>query len=130
LGKTITASQYLMAKAQLQMACREAAKFHETYDIWLTPTLGRPPVTLGTFDMNERDVMKSFGAQIDYVPFTAMQNATGEPAINLPLFWNAAGLPIGTQFVGRFGDEETLLKLAAQIEQAAPWRDRYNSVKV
>ena len=88
------------------------------------------PVTLGTFDMNERDVMKSFGAQIDYVPFTAMQNATGQPAINLPLYWNAQGLPIGTQFVGRFGDEETLLKLAGQIEQAAPWKDRYKSVKV
>jgi amidase len=59
-----------------------------------------------------------------------MQNATGEPAINLPLYWNAEGLPVGTQFVGRFGDEETLLKLAGQIEQAAPWKDRYKSVKV
>ena len=47
---------------------------------------------------------------IDYVPFTAMQNATGQPAINLPLHWNKAGLPIGTQFVGRFGDEVTLLE--------------------
>jgi amidase len=130
LGKTITASQYLQAKALIQRAGRDAAKFHETYDIWITPTLGRPPVTLGTFDMNERDVMKSFGAQIDYVPFTAMQNATGQPAINLPLYWNAQGLPIGTQFVGRFGDEETLLRLAGQIEQAAPWKDRYTAVKV
>jgi len=130
LGKTITAAQYLMAKASIQRAGRDAAKFHETYDVWITPTLGRPPVTLGTFDMSERDVMKSFGAQIDYVPFTAMQNATGQPAINLPLYWNAQGLPIGTQFVGRFGDEETLLKLAGQIEQAAPWKDRYKSVKV
>jgi amidase len=87
-------------------------------------------VKLGTFDMRERDPAKSFGAQADYVPFTAMQNATGQPAINLPLFWNGDGLPIGTQFVGRFGDEETLLKLSAQIEQAAPWNDRYKSLRI
>ncbi len=129
-GKGVSASQYLQAKALIQRAGRDAAKFHETYDVWLTPTLGRPPVPLGTFDMMEKDITKSFGAQIDYVPFTAMQNATGQPAINLPLFWNADGLPVGTQFVGRFGDEETLLKLAAQIEQAAPWKDRYKSVRV
>jgi amidase len=129
-GKNVSASQYLQAKALIQRAGRDAAKFHETYDVWITPTLGRPPVALGTFDMMEKDVAKAFGAQIDYVPFTAMQNATGEPAINLPLYWNAEGLPVGTQFVGRFGDEETLLKLAAQIEQAAPWKDRYKSVKV
>jgi amidase len=129
-GKNVSASQYLQAKALIQRAGRDAAKFHETYDVWITPTLGRPPVALGTFDMTEKDVAKAFGAQIDYVPFTAMQNATGEPAINLPLYWNAEGLPVGTQFVGRFGDEETLLKLAAQIEQAAPWKDRYKSVKV
>ncbi len=129
-GKSVSASQYLMAKATLQAAGRQAARFHETYDIWLTPTLGKPPVTLGTFDMTERDPAKSFGAQIDYVPFTAMQNATGQPAINLPLFWNTDNLPIGTQFVSRFGDEETLLKLAGQIEAAAPWWNRYKTVKV
>ncbi|HTO42156.1 MAG TPA: amidase family protein [Rhizomicrobium sp.] len=129
-GKTVSASQYLMAKAALQMAGRDAARFHETYDVWITPTLGKPPVALGTFDMTERDVAKAFGAQTEYVPFTAMQNATGQPAINLPLFWNAAGLPIGTQFVGRFGDEETLLRLSHQIEQAAPWFQRYQTIKV
>lgn len=129
-GKQISASQYIGAKAMLQMAGRQTARFHETYDLWLTPTLGKPPVTLGTFDMDERDVTKSFGAQIDYVPFTAMQNATGQPAINLPLYWNKENLPIGVQFVGRFGDEETLLKLAASIEKAAPWAARYAKVEV
>jgi amidase len=128
-GKQISASQYIGAKAMLQMAGRQAAQFHETYDMWLTPTLGKPPVKLGTFDMDERDVAKSFGAQIDYVPFTAMQNATGQPAINLPLYWNKENLPIGVQFVGRFGDEETLLKLAASIEKTAPWAGRYASVE-
>jgi amidase len=129
-GKQISASQYIGAKAMLQMAGRQAAQFHQTYDMWLTPTLGKPPVKLGVFDMDERDVAKSFGAQIDYVPFTAMQNATGQPAINLPLYWNKENLPIGVQFVGRFGDEENLLKLAASIEKATPWASRYASVEV
>src|SRR6201996_8981427 len=129
-GKQISASRYIGAKAMLQMAGRQVAQFHETYDMWLTPTLGKPPVKLGEFDMDERDVAKSFGAQIDYVPFTAMQNATGQPAINLPLYWNKENLPIGVQFVGRFGDEENLLKLAASVEKAAPWAGRYASVEV
>ncbi|HUO94217.1 MAG TPA: amidase family protein [Rhizomicrobium sp.] len=123
-GKRITASEYLHAKAAMQQAPRRAAKFHETYDVWLSSTLGTPPVKLGTFDMEERDPQKSFAPLIDYVPFTAMQNVTGQPAINLPLHWNDAGLPVGTHFVGRYGDETTLLQLAAQLEQAAPWAQR------
>jgi amidase len=123
-GKTVTASTYLIAKESLNVAARETAKFHETYDFWLSATLGAPPAKLGTFDMEERDPVKSFAPIIDYVPFTAMQNATGQPAINLPLHWNKDGLPIGVQFVGRFGDELGLLRLAAQLEKAAPWTDR------
>lgn len=57
-----------------------------------------------------------------------MQNATGQPAINLPLHWNEMGLPVGVQFVGRFGDEATLLRLAAQIEKAAPWNDKHPAI--
>jgi amidase len=129
-GKQVTASQYLLAKGQMQQAARMGAKFHETYDTWLTPTLGLPPVKLGTFDMEERDPIKSFAPLIDYVPYTAMQNITGQPAINMPLYWNRDDLPIGVQFVGRFGDEETLLKLAAQLEMAAPWREQYKKIKL
>ena len=80
--------------------------------------------------MDERDPQKSFGPLIDYVPFTAMQNVTGQPAINLPLHWNENGLPIGVQFVGRFGDELTLLKLAGELEKAAPWADRYAKIRI
>ncbi len=127
-GKTISASDYFQAKALMNVASREAARFHETYDVWLSATLAEPPVPLGRFDMSERDAKKAFDAQIDYVPYTPMQNATGQPAINLPLHWNAAGLPVGVQFVGRFGDEEILLKLAMQLERAAPWADRYAKI--
>jgi len=123
-GKTVTASAYLIAKESMNSAAREMARFHETYDFWLSATLGAPPVKLGTFDMEERDPEKSFAPIIDYVPFTAMQNATGQPAINLPLHWNKEGLPVGVQFVGRFGDELGLLRLATQLEKAAPWAHR------
>lgn len=129
-GKRIGASDYLIGKAAMQGAARKAAAFHETYDVWLSPTLGLPPVKLGTFDMDERDPAKSFAPLIDYVPFTAMQNVTGEPAINLPLYWNADGLPVGTHFVGRYGDEATLLQLAAQLETAAPWAQRRPPLEV
>ncbi|HWU27453.1 MAG TPA: amidase family protein, partial [Rhizomicrobium sp.] len=123
-GCKVTASDYIHAKNRLQGTARTLAKFHRDYDVWLNATLGSPPVKLGTFDMDERDPEKSFAPLIDYVPFTALQNATGQPAINLPLHWNAEDLPIGVQFVGRFGDESTLLQLAAQLEEAAPWGHR------
>jgi len=129
-GKSVSASDYLLAKAAMNTASREAARFHETHDVWASATLGLPPVPLGTFDMNEKDPIKSFAPLIDYVPFTAMQNVTGQPAINLPLYWNAQDLPIGVQFVGRLGDEETLLRLAAQLEQAAPWYSNYSRIRI
>jgi amidase len=60
----------------------------------------------------------------DYMPFTPLFNATGQPAMSVPLHWNAAGLPIGMQFAARLGDEATLFRLAGQLEQARPWFDR------
>jgi amidase len=129
-GKSIAASDYLRAKAMLDMTARTMAIFHETWDAWLTPTLGAPPVKLGTFDMTEENVEKAFDPLIDYVPFTPMQNVTGQPGINLPLYWNKEGLPVGVQFVGRYGDEKTLLQLAGQLEKAQPWAHRYKQVAV
>ena len=129
-GKRVSASEYLIAKHVMNTASRETARFHQTYDAWLSATLGAPPVKLGNFDMEERDPQRSFAPIIDYVPFTAMQNVTGQPAINLPLHWNGEGLPVGVQFVGRFGDELGLLRLAAQIEQAAPWASRHASIRI
>lgn len=121
-GKKISAGTYLNAVTMLQAAGRTVARWHQTYDIWLTPTLGMPPLKIGHVDTSERDPQKAFAPIIDYVPFTALQNATGQPAISLPLHWNKARLPIGTQFVGRFGDEATLLRLAGQLEKAKPWK--------
>lgn len=124
-GQRVTGPQYLMGVTMLQMGARQVAQFHQTYDCWLTTTLGAPPIKLGTIDRNERDVMKAMGPVLDWVPFTPIQNATGQPAISLPLHWTADGLPVGVMFAGRFGDEATLFRLAGQLEEARPWRDRH-----
>lgn len=129
-GKNVSASDYLQGKDLFNGASREMGRFHDTYDVWITPTLGRPPEKNGVFDFDNTDLTKSFEPQIDYVPFTAMQNVTGQPAMNIPLYWNKDNLPIGTQFVAPFGDELTLLKLAAQLEKSNPWFDRYAKIKV
>lgn len=123
-GRQIGAAQYLIAVAMLQMQGRQVGRFHETYDCWMTPTLGAPPLRLGVVDLDEREPAKALEPLLDYVPFTPLQNATGQPAISLPLHWTAGGLPVGVMFAGRFGDEATLLRLAAQLEAAAPWHDR------
>jgi amidase len=128
-GKAVSATRYIQSKMILNRVTRGVARFHQRYDLWLTPTLGEPPWELGRFNPDRNDVdvaMAEFGA---YVPFTPLQNITGQPAINLPLHWNAQGLPIGVQFVGAFGDETTLLQLATQLEQAEPWAGRYQTVE-
>jgi len=127
-GKQITAVEYQMAIAQVQMMSRQMAHFMEAHDVWLTPTLGAPPLKLGTIDIHERDPQKAFAPVIDYVPFTALENATGQPAISLPLHWSADGLPVGMMFAGRFGEEALLLRLAAQLEQARPWKDKHPKI--
>jgi amidase len=123
-GKAITAAQYLMAWGGLQQVARMVARWQAKYDAWLTPTLGAPPLRLGSVDVMESDVTKALAPLLNYATITPLQNVTGQPAINLPLHWNADGLPIGVQFVGRFGDEATLLALAAELERARPWDRR------
>ena len=124
VGKTITAAQYQLCWMTLQGATRQVAAWQKPYDAWITPVLAQPPLRIGTVDLEETDLMKGFAPIIHYIPFTALQNVTGQPAINLPLAWSKSGLPIGVQFVGRFGEEHVLLSLAAEIEKAAPWNKK------
>ncbi len=124
MGQRITSSAYLLAQIALQRISRQASAFWEEYDIWLTPTLAEPPVPLGTFDAAPDNPMQGFYRAVDYVPFTPIANATGQPAMSVPLYWNKEGLPVGTHFVARFGDEGMLFRLAAQLEAARPWADR------
>ena len=123
-GKQVTGAQYLLALAMIQITGRAIGQFHERYDALLTTTLGAPPIALGTIDIEQRDVTIAFEPIVNYVPFTPMQNATGQPAISLPLHWTADGLPVGVMFSAKLGDEATLLRLAGQLEQARPWKDR------
>ncbi|MEP7271525.1 MAG: amidase [Acidobacteriota bacterium] len=124
MGRRRTAPEYLIAVQMLQVYSRRVAALFEGIDVLLTPTLGEPPVPLGTFDSTADEPLRGMQRSVGFVPFTPLFNATGQPAMSVPLYWNADGLPIGTHFVGRFGDEATLFRLAAQLESARSWRDR------
>jgi amidase len=123
-GKQISASHYLLAQNTLQAFAREVGRFMQRHDVVLTPTLAEPPLPLGSFDsppLNPFEVQQRLAT---FVPFCPLANVTGQPAMSVPLYWNGEGLPIGTQFIGRYGDEATLFRLAAQLEAARPWRDK------
>ncbi|SHN47708.1 amidase [Cryptosporangium aurantiacum] len=124
---------------------RRLAAFHASTDLLLTPTTAMPPPRIGFFDIPAplRAGQKAFLAtrtagllrhtgivdrlireNLGWVPYTQLANLTGRPAMTVPLHSTPDGLPIGVQFVGRLGAEPTLLRLAAQLETAAPWADR------
>jgi amidase len=124
LGRAIDGGTYLRSVQELQLISRQIAEYFEGIDVLLTPTLAEPPAPLGTFESPPGEPLTGLFRAASYVPFTPPFNVTGQPGISLPLQWNEAGLPIGVQFVGRFGDEETLLSLAGQLEEAAPWSGR------
>ncbi len=122
------AASYLIATQTLQRAARTVAAFFGKYDIWMTPTLAKPPLPLGSFDPQPDNPIAGFIEAGTYSVFTPLANATGQPAMSVPLFWSGDGLPIGVHFLGRFGDEATLFRLAAQLEKARPWKDRFPPV--
>jgi Asp-tRNA(Asn)/Glu-tRNA(Gln) amidotransferase A subunit family amidase len=123
-GRSLGAARYAAAMQTIHQTTRAVARFHETYDVMLTPTLVAPPVELGWLDTTSTDFATFSDRFSRFWGFTNLQNATGQPAISLPLHWNADDLPIGVQFVGRFGDDALLLQLASQLERAQPWFDR------
>ena len=123
-GRRIGAPEYLLAVQDIQKASREIARFFGDHDAWLTPTLGEPPVPLGTFAYDGGDPFELRRRMAALAPFTSISNLTGQPAMSVPLYWNAEGLPVGVHFAGRFGDEATLFRLAAQLEEARPWAGR------
>lgn len=124
-GERQTSADYLLAIQALQQVSRQFSQFFRDVDVWLTPVLASPPPLLGYFDDTPDKPMLGFDRAIAYVPFTPIANATGQPAMSVPLHWNEAGLPVGSHFIGRFGDEATLFRLAAQLEAAQPWADRF-----
>jgi amidase len=125
-GLKVTASELIFAEAYLQAVTRNGLAVFNQYDAFLSPTLASPPVPVGYFD--EVDPAENFERQKRFTPYTALYNISGQPAVNLPLYWNADGLPIGVMLAGRIGDEATLISLSAQVEAARPWRDRHPAI--
>ncbi len=125
-ARTISGDMYLEAVARIHWYGRQMAAFWESWDILLTPTLAEPPARIGRFDHRSEDYLAyRMGPEgvFAYSPFTASFNATGQPAVSLPLHWSQ-GLPIGMHFAARFGEDEMLLALAAELEEARPWFHR------
>ncbi|MFT4562542.1 MAG: amidase [Gammaproteobacteria bacterium] len=122
-GRNLSAPDYLLAVQDVQRYCREISRFYVDHDVWLTTTLGQPPVPLGTLVYKD-DPFELRRRMAKFSPYTYIANATGQPAISLPLHWTEENLPVGLHFTGRFGDEATLIRLAAQLEQSCPWQQR------
>jgi amidase/6-aminohexanoate-cyclic-dimer hydrolase len=93
-------------------------------DVFLAPTLCTPPLRIGELDTMGSDLSQIAPTLRRYIPGTSMFNMSGQPAMSVPLAWSKAGLPLGMMFASRFGDEATLFRLAGQLEQARPWKDK------
>jgi amidase len=128
-AEAVSGADYARSIQALHRAGRRVGRFFETYDVLLTPTIACTPLPLGHPDMMATDVETFRRPLMRTIGFTALFNASGNPAMSVPLYWNEAGLPIGVQFTGPFGDEATLFRLAAQLEEARPWANRRPDLK-
>jgi Asp-tRNA(Asn)/Glu-tRNA(Gln) amidotransferase A subunit family amidase len=120
IARRITPFDILAIDDAFQEAAITVSHFQGTYDVILSPTMGRPPVPLGTACLMQ-SVKAYADATVPFSCFTAIYNETGQPAMTVPLHWSKDGLPIGVQFAARIGEEELLFSLAAQLEKARPW---------
>ena len=128
-GEKITAAEWLLAVGDVQRFGRRVARFFTGFDAFLTPTMSTPPLLIGAMVSTPQDPWRSLqvsGQTVRYAGVVA--NLTGNPAMSVPLWWNDDGLPIGVHFLGRFGDEAMLIRLAAQLEAAQPWAGRRPAV--
>ncbi len=123
-GRQRSSADYIMAVTAMQRSSRTVCRFCLDFDVLLTPTLAQPPPPLGHFSGPPDRPWEALYRAAEFIPFTPLCNMTGQPAMSVPLYWNSDNLPIGSQFIGRFGDEATLFRLAAQLEEARPWADR------
>ena len=119
-----SATDYVAAQLGAFQISRALATFFESCDVFLCPTLCSPPLRIGELNTMLKDLSHIGPILRRYMPATSMFNMSGQPAMSVPLAWNAAGLPLGMMFAARFGDEATLLRLAAQLEQVRPWKRR------
>ena len=126
-GATLSGADYLDAVGQIHAFGREMAAFLADWDVFLTATLAEPPALVGRFSHATDDYVNyrlGPGMVFDYSPFCAAFNASGQPAVSIPLHWSDAGLPIGVHLAAAFGEDELLIALSAQLEEASPWIHR------
>lgn len=144
LGRSFSAAYFVAAMRQWDRAARKMGEFYKRYDLYLCPTIAVPPPRIGELNPSavEAFAVKAVNAlrlggllkmtgivdqmaekSLSKMPFTQMANLCGLPAMSVPLYWGSENLPIGVQFVGPFGDEATLFRLAGQLERAKPWFD-------
>lgn len=145
LGRATSAVSFVQSKRLWGTFSRAMGRFHQNYDLYLTPTLAAPPVRIGELKPKpiERSALKIVNAlglgrilkisgmtdklavdSLAKTPFTQLANFTGQPAMSVPLHWTSDGLPCGLHFMAPFGDEATLFRLAAQLEKTKPWFNR------
>jgi amidase len=124
IARKLTAADYACAIRAAHQIGRVVGRFFTQYDVLLTPTMCHPPPKLGLLGMSGPDPDVYWKAHPRAVAFTALFNTAGNPAISVPLYWSADGLPIGVQFAAGFGEEATLIRLASQLEAARPWAER------
>lgn len=143
LGRSFSARDFAYSRKQWNTISRRFGQIHQTYDLWLCPTLASPPIKNGSLQSNAiEELILKIGIKIGlvpylkntsivetiakrtlgYIPYTPIANMTGQPSMNVPLHWSKEGLPVGVMFTAKMGDETTLFQLAAQLEQAQPWK--------
>jgi amidase len=123
-GQKLSGEQVMRGWRTLRRTNRQILGLFEEFDLYLTPVMGTPPPPIGHIDPVRLEPREVQSRQADAFPFTPPFNFTGQPAMSVPLEWSSDGLPLGMQFVGRYADEATLFRLAAQLEQARPWIGR------
>jgi Asp-tRNA(Asn)/Glu-tRNA(Gln) amidotransferase A subunit family amidase len=123
IGQTFPAVTLYAANDAFMEAALGLSQFMASYDVILSPTMGSPPVPLGSASLMQ-PAEKFDAATMAFSCFTALYNQTGQPAMSVPLHWTPQGLPVGVQFAARFGEEQLLLSLARQLEEARPWFNR------
>ncbi len=136
MGRTVTGPEFMANVARAISDASAAAAWWRPdpddagpgFDLLLTPTVAERPVPHGTFPSTPENPLGGFIRAGAFVPFTTQANISGQPAISLPLHMTADGLPIGIQVMAAFGREDLLIRVAAQLEAAAPWADRHAPV--
>ncbi|MGV8998150.1 MAG: amidase [Parvibaculaceae bacterium] len=123
-AKSRSGADFAASTLYMHQLGRHMARFHQRFDVYLSATMATPPIPLGHLDTMTSDIATYLKNSAEYVPNIGVYNMTGQPSMSVPLAWSADGLPLGMMFTGRFGDEATLFRLAGQLEQAQPWKDK------